>query len=86
MACPDLLHTRQESPAKTRYRTEPVQVAKAGERNVLPGQALRIRADGRLQQVMPAAPPGYRSQIPAADMAIVLLRCCILLLYKPCEQ
>ena len=71
-----LLHRRQESPAKTRYRTEPVQVAKAGERSVLPGQALRIRADGRLQQVMPAAPPGAGARSRPTERDIALLRCC----------
>jgi len=34
---------------------------------------------------MPAAPPGARSQLGLMDRYIVLLRCCILLLYQALE-
>jgi hypothetical protein len=83
---PDPLRRRQESPAQARHAPAPVQVAKAEEGNVLPGQALRVRLGGRLQRVMPEAPPGAGARSRLSERAIVLLRCCILLLYKAREQ
>ena len=55
---------------------------RSGERDVLPGQALRVRLGVSLQQVMPAAPPGAGARSRLVDRYIVLLRCCILLLYE----
>jgi hypothetical protein len=48
-------------------------------------RALRIRLGGRLQQVMPAAPPGAGASSRLVDRHIVPLRCCILLLYQSLE-
>jgi hypothetical protein len=62
-----------------------MQVERLKEGNVLPGQALRVRLGGRLQQVMPAAPSGAGARSRRSDTAIALLRCCILLLYKARE-
>jgi len=52
------------------------------EGNVLPGQALRVRLGGWLQQVMPAIPARRGARFRLADRDIMLLRCCILLLYQ----
>jgi hypothetical protein len=57
-----------------------------GRRNVLPGQdalspSWRAASAGRA-----SSSAWCRSQIPAADRDIVLLRCCILLLYKALER
>jgi hypothetical protein len=48
-------------------------------------RALRVRLGGRPQQVTPAAPPGAGASSRLLDRLIVLLRCCILLLYQGLE-
>ena len=80
-----LLHRRQESPAKGITVPNQRKWQRTGERNVLPGQALRIGPEGRLQQVMPAAPPGAGARSRPTERDIALLRCCILLLYQARE-
>jgi hypothetical protein len=58
---------------------------RSGQRNVLPGQGAPGHLGGRPQQVMPAAPPGAGARYRLPDSDIVLLRCCISLLYQARE-
>jgi hypothetical protein len=53
-----------------------------GKRTFFLVRALRDRLGLRLQQAMPAGPPGAGASPRLADRYIVLLRCCILLLYQ----
>jgi hypothetical protein len=82
---PDPLHMRQEPPAQTRHAPAPVQVAKTGGRqrtswSGLPGPSRRAASAGHASNSA-----RRRSPMPAAGEAIVLLRCCILLLYQSRE-
>src|SRR6266550_253720 len=83
---PDPLPRRQESPANRRHATAPsASVKEVARGTFFLVRRLRVRLGVRLQQTMPAAPPGARSQLGLMDRYIVLLRCCILLLYQALE-
>jgi hypothetical protein len=55
------------------------------QRNILPGQGAPSPSWGAASTGHTSSLARRRSQIPAADRAIVLLRCCILLLYQALE-
>ena len=82
---PDLLHRRQESPAKMPDAPHKCKWQRSRQKNVLPGQALRVRLRVQLQQGHPSHSARRRRQIPAGEKYIVLPCCCILLLYKAGE-
>jgi hypothetical protein len=80
---PDPLRRRQESPAQTRNAPAPVQSVKGvGEGTFFLVRTLRVRLGVRFQRAVPPAPPGAGARSRLAKRDIVLLRCCILLLYK----
>jgi hypothetical protein len=82
---PDRLHRRQESPAQAHLGPAPVQVAKARGRQRSSWSGAPVPSWRRLQQVMQAAPPGAGARSRLPKRGIVLLRCCILLLYQARE-
>jgi hypothetical protein len=83
---PEPLRRRQESPAKRRHAPAPVQVSKGvGKGTFFLVRVLRVRLGVRLQLAMPTTPPGAGASSRLVDRHIVLLRCCILLLYQGLE-
>jgi hypothetical protein len=81
---PDLLRRRQESPGERRH-TPPVQVANGCRKerpswSGAPSSPWHVASAGHA-----AAPPGAGARSGLANRDTILLRCCILLLYKARE-
>ena len=85
-AWPDPLRWRQESPAKRRCAPVPVQVSTEWRRKVLPGQGAPSPSRRAASAGHASNSARCRSHSRLVDSCIVLLRCCILLLYQARER
>jgi hypothetical protein len=83
---PDPLRWRQESPAKRHYAPVPMQVSTEWRRKVLPGQGAPSPSRRAASAGHASNSARCRSHSRLVDSYIVLLRCCILLLYQARER